>query len=246
MSKTEELYQFIEAHAQARDLSNTLLALPAAKELLAGMVRHSFDFDRDGRLQLTYYEHCMAAAKILIDLDPPLEPEEEDILLASTLCHDMLGHVTFQAHGTELMTIYHLDRRVYEIVRTITRPHPLLNEDKPAFYRGIQENKLALLLALADRANLIEQLYSLSIEEAMNYVQEIRTYALPMCTYALEHYPDVQMSVSVLMSKIRCLIDVTDIISKRYQDRERAYQNEILSLTEDNARLRGMIRQMQE
>ena len=47
-----------------------------------------------------------------------------------------------------------------------------------------------------------------------------------------------------MMSKIHNLIDVTDIISRRYEEREITYTKEILSLMEDNSKLSGMIRQM--
>jgi hypothetical protein len=62
-----------------------------------------------------------------------------------------------------------------------------------------------------------------------------------MCVFALEHYPDIRLPLKLLADKVHNLIDVTDIISRRYQDKETACKKEILSLREENAKLRSMI-----
>ena len=45
----------------------------------------------------------------------------------------------------------------------------------------------------------------------------------------------------LIVDKIHNLIDVTDIISRRYQEKENELKKELLALREENAQLRGMI-----
>ncbi|MDO4961802.1 MAG: hypothetical protein Q4E57_08135 [Eubacteriales bacterium] len=239
----ESLHSFIENYAEERGLKNTLLALPAARELLEGKIRKCSEFDREGVLNQSYYEHCLQATKMLIDIMIPLSHEDEDILIAGALLHDTIAHAGFKRGGRELVEDYHLDEHVYKIVRVTTTIDGKTDEDLKEYYDEIAKDRLAVLLAMADRGNLVENLYALSINESLEYISEIRKYALPMCVSALERYPDVLIPMRVLMSKVHSLIDVTDIISHRYKDRKNTYEKEILSLMEENSRLRGLIAQ---
>ena len=242
MDRTEELYRFIDAYIEDRQLKNAHIAIRAAKELLEGVIRREdTNFDMQGVLQQTYYEHCLFVTKLLIDLNVPLSPDEQDILIASGLCYDMIAHADFARQGLELTDEYHLDPRIYEIVRVTTKIGVKTEADLRRFYEEIRYNKLAVLIAMADRSNLVENVYALSITEALSYIREIRNYAMPLCVYALEHYPDIQRPMRLIVDKVHNLIDVTDIISRRYQEKENALKKEIMSLREENAQLRGMI-----
>ena len=242
MKNLEFLYHFIEDYAKSKSLSNTLLALPLAQELLGDMPRRTFKTDAG---TLTCLEHCLCSTKMLIDLHTMLPSEEEDLLLASTLCLDFPKKVAFSENGQELIDTYHLDSRILEVIQTVARPDAMSEEEKAQYYQKIHDNKLAVLVALAERSNLVEQLSELSISDVNEFVHEMRTHCLPMCVNAKQHCRDCHMSINIMMEKIRCLIDVTDIIANRYQKREMAYTNEILSIMEENARLRGMIHQLE-
>ncbi len=241
MSQIENLYSFIDQYIEDNKLPQSRIALGVAKERLRGLIRKGIEFDREGVLQQSFFEHCLFVTKLLIDLNIPLSRDEMDIMVASGLCHDLIAHGAFPRNGLELIYDYHLDERVYEIVRVTTKIDVCTERDLQKYYDDIRFNKLAVLIAMADRSNLVENVYALSIFEALDYIREIRTYALPMCVYALEHYADIQLPLKVLVRKVHSLIDVTDIISRRYQEKENAYKKEILSLMEENAKLRGMI-----
>lgn len=240
MDKLDSLYQSIETYANEKQLTNTKLALPLAKDLLKNILRQSF---RQENKDTSSFQHCMEATQMLIELHIPFDTFEEDIMLASMLCHDMLENIDFPQAGEELVKDYHLDPAILKVVRLLTRPAVLSEENKKIYYEKIQEDKLAVLVALADRSNLVEQLSALSISDVNGFIHEMRKFLLPMCVYAKQYHRDCRMPVNILMEKIRCLIDVTDIIANRYQKREMAYTNEILSLMEENARIRGMIHQ---
>lgn len=241
MDRTRELYNFISTYIEERKLPNSLIAIGAARELMEGIVRACDDFDREGVLRQSFFEHCLSVTKLLIDLSIPLSKDELDILVAAGLCHDTIAHAGFQRGGLELTEDYHLDPRIYEIVRVTTKIGLKTEADLRQFYKEIRYNKLAVLVAMADRSNLVENVYALSINEALSYIREIRDYAMPMCVYVLEHYPDIQRPMRLIVDKIHNLIDVTDIISRRYQEKENELKKELLALREENAQLRGMI-----
>ena len=241
MDRIEYLYEFISSYIEEQDLPCSRIAIRAAREELEGIIRKSRIFDRQGVLRQTYFEHCLIVTKLLIDLNIPVSHDEADIVIASGLCHDMIAHAKFPKKGLELTEDYHLDPRIYEIVRVTTKTGVRTEADLQQHYNEISRNRLAVLVAMADRSNLVENVYALSISEALDYIREIRDYALPMCVFALEHYPDIRLPVKLLADKVHNLIDVTDIISRRYQDKETACKKEILSLREENAKLRSMI-----
>lgn len=242
MNKLDDLYLFIEKHANENELPNTKITLPLAKKLLGDIKRQTFrTYDNNS----TSFEHSLSAAKMLIDLHIILSKEEEDIMLSSMLLHDLLVKIKLPENGNELISTYHLDSRILGIIKLVPRIETMTDKEKVFYYNGIRENKIAVLVALADRCNLVEQLSELSISDVNEFVQEMRRFVLPMSAYAKQHYRDCQMSINIMTEKIHCLIDVTDIIASRYQKRELSYTNEILSIMEENARLRGMIRQLE-
>lgn len=241
MGKQTDLYNMIETYAERHQLTNTKIALPLAKSILERDLRQVFSSENSEK---TLFEHCMHSTKMLIDLHLILSTDELDLTLASMLCHDVLHKMNFAQGSYELVHTHHLDSRVIEIVTLVNKPAAIREEDIQAYYDGIKMDKLAVLVALAHRCILVEELSNLSITEVNNFIYEMRKYCLPMCVYAKQHYRNSQMSINIMMEKIRCLLDVADIISSRYQKRELAYTTEILSLMEENARLRGMIRQL--
>lgn len=231
--KWAESYELVEAYAQAGQLQNTLKALPLVQDLVfrtGGMSNSPFED------AVTKLRHCLAMARILIDLHIPVEREEEDILLASALCHILpASSELFQSEGI-------LDPRVFETIRLI-RLGDAMNDEKLAAYTArVQENRLALLLRLADRGNLVEQLHSFSGWSTRRYIYETRNFYLPMCVYGKEHYPDLIAPVSILMEKMRSLTEVAEILLGRYEARETELTREILDLQEENARIRDAIR----
>lgn len=162
-------------------------------------------------------------------------------MLAATLCHVLVELVDFPKKGAELTERYYLDSYVLELINLITRDDPLTEEQEIRFYERIRENKLATLIRIADRANLVEQLHRLPPWTAQEYIYETRTYFFPLCLYARDRYPELSPKVRVLTEKMRYMMEVIDILSARFRDSETALTREIISLEDDNFRLRSRI-----
>ncbi|MBQ0001381.1 MAG: HD domain-containing protein [Clostridiales bacterium] len=240
-------YQAVKNHAEERELLHVLLALP----LVRGIMSQTMDTVKspaDKNRYLAYFQHCLSVAQMLIDLNFNLTKQEEDIALAAAICHILPENetsVNFDNLEDKLTGEYGFDENVAKIVRLITRANGMSEVETRVFYQNIQQNKLALVLRLADRGNLVERLYGISSWTAHEYIYETRTYFFPMCIYAKEHYPEISGQIGVLMEKMRCHIEVSEILLSRYETREQQLSQEILFLKEENSRIRGIIKKLQ-
>lgn len=239
----EALYGIVAQYAQERGLKNTQAALPLARSLMLTAASHPHSLFRNERTHLAYFRHCLSVCHILIDLQPSVSPQEEDILLAAAVCHVLPENIRFLDLDAVLAD---LDPQVRSTVRLIFREGDGVEGQERAFYEAIQKDKLALLIKLADRGNLVEQLYTITSARSHRYMYETRTYFLPMCLYAKEQYPELIPTVSVLMEKMRCLLEVSEILLNRYEAVEAELVTEILALKEENAALRRNIRALSQ
>ncbi|MDO4490318.1 MAG: hypothetical protein Q4B85_04565 [Lachnospiraceae bacterium] len=236
------LYRFIRNYAYERKLLNTAVALPVVRSLLSGIYRgftHSCDGTRRCR---PYMYHCLSVTRMLVNLHLPISPEDKDILLAGALCHDLKTHVKFDDMGWEIHSKYLLDERIVNIMMLIYTGNCETEEEEAAVFAQVRKNKLAMMIRLADRANLVEELYNFTLWRMQEYIHETRTHYLPMCIYAREFYPELDGAVGILQSKMNDLIASTDIFITRYDNRHKELNEKILLLEEENARMRTVLR----
>lgn len=228
-----EPYYFIRSYAMERRLRDTAIALPLVQTLIfriGGVAGSPFENSGDK------YRHCMDIARIIIDLHIPLNPHDEDILLCATLCHILTLDCDFyRSEGI-------VDPEAFQIIRLIRQGDTISDEKRMFYIRCVLENRLALLLRLADRSNLAQQLHSFSDWHTRRYIYETRNIYLPMCMYAKDRYPDLAAPITILMEKMRSLIEVAEILLSRYERQETDLTMEILELQEENANLKNMIR----
>lgn len=241
LSKAEMLYTLVERYAEAFSLNSTSQLLVSARELLINNATSHFHVKQDAREHFIY---TLQVCKLLIELRIPISKEQEDYLLAAELGRAMVDETLFSKAGKELLTVYHIPAEAYKIVRKIKDPGPLTPINQRLYYKDIQEDQLALLAKLGERAVLLDHLYKLSPWDAPNEILLTREFYFPMCIYAKEHYPDIMLLVSILMEKFKLIMEVTDVLSKKYRERETELVNEILTIQEENARLRVSIKEM--
>lgn len=229
-----DLYRYVEQYAVENRLRNTAISLPLVRRLAfcTNMVTESPFENAAAKLR-----HCLSMCRILIDLDIPLSWQETDILLSAALCHILPAGS--RLHGEETKTL--LEPEVFHILALIRRNESISEAKQLVYIRNVQENRLALLLRLADRGNIVEQMHSFSGWRTRRYIYETRNVYLPMCIYGKEHYPELIAPISILMEKIRSLTEVAEILLLRYETRETELMQQILELQEENARIRSAI-----
>lgn len=232
-------YEYLEYYAVEHELMNTAIALPLARGLHNGSHR-KLSVTKDGvSYRLPYVVHCLLVCRMLADIHVPIAKEEEDILLAAALCHDMIEDVHFAEHGKEMITKYHLDPRIYDVVRQVSKRRDFTESEEREFFHGIESNRLALLVKLSDRGNNVEDLYNMSAWKVHEYIGETRNFFLTMCDYGLEHYPDLVTTIEILKDKIVSLTEAAEILVDRYDAREQELIHQINELKEENEQLRA-------
>lgn len=232
-------YEYIDHYATKNRLWNTMLALPLARGLHNGVYRKSSIMKNGVKYRLPYLIHPLSVCRLLIDLQINLSKEEEDILIASALCHDMIEDIPFPEHGKEMTTKFHLDPRVYETVKTVSKRRDFTEEEEQAFILNIENHKLAMLVKLSDRGNNVEDLYNMSLWKIHEYVSETRKFFIPMCHHAKEKYPEIKDSIQLLENKMVTLTITSEKLADRYQEREENLQKKLQELREENQQLRS-------
>ena len=176
--------------------------------------------------------------RMLANLPIPISMEEKDILLAAALCHDMIEDIAFSKGGTELMTDFGLDSRVYEVVKLVSKRKDFTPEEEKAHFHGIERNPLALMVKLSDRGHNIEDLYNMSTAKVHEYIDETRRFFLPMCEYGLTNYPEIGTTIEILQNKLLSLTKVAEVMVDRYGEREQELEEQLKQLKEENENLR--------
>lgn len=242
----EDIYQTVEAYAMERQLLNTSVALPLVRAIMS---RESTYWTEDSKEASEYkedFQHCLSVTRMLIDLHIPLPHEEEDILLASAICHILPENLPYKTMEHQITEEYHLHPEIQKIVLMLYQRGGLSESELRKHFRRIQKHKLALLIALASQGDLMGQLHEVSSWNARAYIYQTRNNYFPMCIYAKEHYTDLLGSISVLTEKMRCLIEIAEILLSRYEARENELMQEILMTREENAKLKGLIERHQD
>ncbi len=238
----EELYNIVEEYAYKKELLNTAVALPVVRKLLSGVYRGYVCTKEGEKKRRAYLYHCLSVTRMLINLHLPISHEEKDILLAGALCHDLKSNVQFADEGREMHTVYHLDQRIVDIMLLIYVGNCHSDADYAKVFAGVRQNKIAMIIRMADRANIVEELYNFSVYRMQEYIHETRTFYLPMCIYCREFYPELDHVVGILQSKMNDLIISTDIFITRYENRQKELSEKIFLLEEENARMRTVLR----
>lgn len=241
----KELSDLIASYAEEKHLTFTACSLPIVLGVLMRSTATEERYHEAAELSLDAH-HALATCRMLIDLHPALETRDEDILLSSALCRILPQAIHMKDIAKELSDLYHLDPEVCRIVSIVHRRNDLNETAFKERIHRVQRDKFALMIVLASRGNIIERLCDLSIWNARSYIQETKSYYLPMCIYGKEHYPEILPVINTLYEKMKCLLEAAEILLSRYETREFELTSEIISLKEENALLKNMLKQLKE
>ena len=217
----DKTYLFIKGYASALSLTQTLKALPLARRFHNGQYRKG-EIEIDGKMyNLPYVLHVLKVCSTLISLRLPLSNEELDILLAAALLHDCIEDcsTTYLPNGgSELITYYHFDRRILEIVKLVSKKSGYTDQQLDDYFNEIKKNRFALLIKLADRSHNVEDLYNMKTEKLHKYVRETRTWIYPLTTYGKANYPELSDGLTILKAKIVSLTECTETLVDMYEE----------------------------
>lgn len=234
----QSCYEFLECYAVDHRLHNTAVALPLARSLHNGVYR-KFGVKKGAAIhRIPYFIHCLQVCRMLVDVRPGLEREEEDWLLCAALCHDLIEDIPFPQGGRELVTQFGLHPRIYEIVKLVSKPSDFTLEAERRYYDHIQADPLALLVKLADRSNNVEDLYNMSPRKFTEYLEETENYFFPMSDYGIRNYPRLSMAIHILRDKIAILTTASRVMTAQLEERNRLLRDQRNRLKLENLKLR--------
>ena len=168
----DELYAYIEAYAQKKDMSQTLRALPFAKEQHAGQVRKGKE-----KVPYIYHPLMVASHALALGLD-------EDTLIAAALLHDVCEDCPVQP---EELPVGEAARK---IVSLLTKDEHFYRGGESAYYERIAENGAAAVIKLLDRCHNISGMAAgFSEEKMLSYLKETQKWFYPLMDIVQQRYP---------------------------------------------------------
>ena len=233
----ESIYEYIEQYAKEHELLNTSIALPLIRGLHNGAYR-KLTITRDGETyRLPYLIHPLLVTRMLVDMHINLTKDEEDILYAAALCHDLLEDVKFKEGGKELVEKYHLDPEVLEIIKLMTKRYDFTPEEEVQFFKNIGDNKFSALIKLSDRGNNVEDLYNMSVWKVHEYIDETNKFFIPIAISAKRKFKEYYISFDILEDKIVSLTTLAETLVDRYDAEEKNLRKTLENLRSENKEL---------
>lgn len=172
-TKYRKTLLFIRGYAKGKNMPNTLKALALSERLHEGQVRKCGD---------PFIIHPLRVTSYLISLKI-----NEDVICAAALLHEVFKHCNFDRDSNELVEIYDLDIEVLQLIRLVSKPDNISNDE---YYKNLRGNYKALLIKLSNRANTCTRLSVLNEDERREYISENEKYIYPLCTYGKAYYPE--------------------------------------------------------
>lgn len=234
----EPIYDYIEKYAYEKEFINTAIALPLVRGLHNGSYR-KLTITRNGNTyRLPYIIHPLLVTRMLLDMHVNLSCEEKDILFASALGHDLLEDIKFENGGKELIEEYHLDPRILDIIKLMSKRYDFTEDEEKNFFHNIGANKFSALIKLSDRGNNVEDLYNMSLWKVHEYIDETNKFFLPICIFAKRNFPELSISFDILEDKIVSLTGLAEALVDHYSLEENNLRNKIDELKKENDELR--------
>lgn len=201
-------FMFIKGFIVGRSepMENTACALSLCRRF------HDGQYRRDG---VPYILHPLKVCTTLINYGI-----DDDVTLAASLLHDVLEDCSDKLPygGRELITEYHLDSEVLDIVQLLTKESGLDDYELSLYFEAIKMNPKALLIKLSDRLHNSCTLYTFTPEKMDEYIEETKRFIIPMAEYGKAYYPQYMNALVILKSNIYSLNHSMEVISKNYRD----------------------------
>lgn len=200
----DKMYTYIKGFATALRMEQTLKALTFARE------KHHGQFRKSGE---PYIVHPLTMACDALSMGI-----KDDNTIATILLHDVCEDcgVSLQELpvnddvrcGVQLMTFTVMNGETKEIA-------------KKRYYNMLIQSKEAVITKLIDRCHNVSSMAgTFSIEKLKSYIDETRTYVLPLLRQAKDHFPEESDRLFTLKYHITSVVDAIDLTMQAYENKE--------------------------
>ena len=176
-------YMYLKGYCVGRQLHNSVKALGFMHNCHKGQLRN------DG---VPYFEHPVKVANYLIQLDLIKNIEDLDILISTSLMHDVIED--------QAATYLDIEK---EFGKRIARNVQLLSKTKETnmdeYFKNIQDDLLLSLTKCSDRIhNVSTMLGTFQPERLERYIEETKKYILPLIYGLREGRPEISEKICVI------------------------------------------------
>ena len=176
MFSEKNMYTFVRSAAVAKNLNQTMLALPLMKRYHAGQIRK-------GREHIPYIIHplMMACHCLALGLS-------EDEILATVLLHDVCEdcNVTPDELPVAEPIKRSLGKLTFEVLAGETK-----EQAKARYFAAIPGDRVATIVKVIDRCNNISTMaVSFSRKKIAEYIDETEQYVMPLLVVMKNMYPE--------------------------------------------------------
>ena len=168
---------YVSAYCNAKKLYQTKRALAFAREKHDGQYRKIGHGEE--RVPYIYHPLLITCHALALGL-------EEDDLLSACLLHDVCEDCGVKPEELPV------SEETKEAVRLLTKPDGFQKTDREyqAYYDGISENRIAVMVKLLDRCQNISSMANCFTDKHMaEYIKETQMYIHPMTEKARNRYP---------------------------------------------------------
>lgn len=196
-NRYKKTLDFLKGYAKGKKMNNTLIALSLAERYHKDQLRKSGD---------PFIIHPLRVCSYLISLKI-----NDDIVCAAALLHEITKKCNLPNYGEEIVTKYHLDKRVLKLIHLVANV-----KQKPldCYYQDLMENPDALLIKLSNKANTCTLLTSLTKDEVEKYIAETNNYIIPLCEYGMSYYPNLSHQIEIMQFHICSVCNIVDNLNK--------------------------------
>ncbi len=184
---------YIKGYAKGKNMTNTLKALSIACKLHEGQKRAIGD---------PFIIHPLRVAIYLINLKIT-----DDATCAAALLHEVFKKCNVNDGGVAITNKYNLSSEVFELVKLVSKPEDMSNEE---YYSNLRKNKKALLIKLSNRANTCTTLNTYKKDDIDRYIKECEEYIYPLCEYGTKKYKKYSHQINIMRGQIS---QITNIVS---------------------------------
>lgn len=199
----EKMYTYLRGYLTGKDMQQSLCALGFARKKHEGQHRKSGE---------PYVVHPLTMACNALSLGI-----NEDEVIATILLHDVVEDCGVSLdelpvndtvrHAVDLMTFKVMDGETKESA-------------KVRYYNLIPTSKQAVLTKLIDRCHNVSSMAgTFSIEKLKSYIEETRTFVIPLLRKAKDSYPEYSDALFALKYHIVSVVDAIDCTIQAYESK---------------------------
>lgn len=191
---------FLRGYAHGEKFKNLKIAINIAEQLHYNQVRNTGE---------EYITHPARATCNLISLGI-----EDEIILSVCMLHDVIEDCNIDEFT--LTNKYGLDERIGNLVRIVSKSK---DTDIGQYFKEIKKYPECILVKLADRCHNISTMKNaFSKEKVHKYIEETKTYIIPLCQYGKTFYPEYNNQFHNMKNTLINIINSMEWIIELYSN----------------------------